>query len=426
MGQNRGVVGLPAPRVLRTDDERLKWDTRVYDAIGSLQRSLDSNVAVVRAFILDTNAAAAADASSTSNLWQRHTSGFLAPTTIADIVSIGSLTAPYNSYDLGLWHAGGLAHCYATAAAGTGATRWRATLDGTTAAFDNDVGTWNVGTETSNSLVFAVNGTPCVGVAMTPGAINRPGLGDLVPLRSATSNLGYAIGFRWKSLYLMDGSIGNNFGISFSSANLDSNAYITHVNNGSFTMTPQAGSSADTFIGCGNFISGAVPNFVYLGNAAGNVMAKAGFWGGTTMRFLPGADATIDLGGVTGGANDERWQSLYLANNCYLTNLYPTGLVNGASASVAAAATLTLTTNLTLVTGNTNIDFITTTGILAGTVIVLNFSGTPTVNHNTGAVPGGTAAIFLAGAANFAATANDTLTLVYNGTVWAEVARTVI
>ena len=43
MGQNRSVVGLPAPRVLKTDDERLKWDTRVYDAIGAIQTTLVVN-----------------------------------------------------------------------------------------------------------------------------------------------------------------------------------------------------------------------------------------------------------------------------------------------------------------------------------------------------------------------------------------------
>lgn len=43
MGQNRDVTGLPAPRVLRSDDERLKWDTRVYDAIGTLQDALESS-----------------------------------------------------------------------------------------------------------------------------------------------------------------------------------------------------------------------------------------------------------------------------------------------------------------------------------------------------------------------------------------------
>jgi hypothetical protein len=103
-------------------------------------------------------------------------------------------------------------------------------------------------------------------------------------------------------------------------------------------------------------------------------------------------------------------------------------LLEAQGANVGAAGTLTLGTdgNFFSITGNTNIDFITTTNWQAGSEITLQFTGTPTVNHNTGSPPGSTAAILLAGAANFAATANDTLTLVYNGTNWVEKARTVI
>jgi hypothetical protein len=99
-----------------------------------------------------------------------------------------------------------------------------------------------------------------------------------------------------------------------------------------------------------------------------------------------------------------------------------------AGAAVAAAATLTLGAdgNFFSITGNTNIDFITTTNWQAGSEVTLQFSGTPTVNHNTGAVPGGTASVLLAGAVGFALTANDTLTLIYNGTNWCEKARAVI
>jgi hypothetical protein len=97
-------------------------------------------------------------------------------------------------------------------------------------------------------------------------------------------------------------------------------------------------------------------------------------------------------------------------------------------ASVAAASTLTLGLdgNFFSITGNTNVDYITTTNWQAGSEITLQFTGTPTVNHNTGSVPGSTAAVLLAGAANFSATANDMLTLVYNGTNWCEKARAVI
>jgi len=47
-----------------------------------------------------------------------------------------------------------------------------------------------------------------------------------------------------------------------------------------------------------------------------------------------------------------------------------------------------------------------------------------TVTHDSGT--GTEARIFLEGAANFSATADDTLTLVYDGTRWREIARAVI
>ncbi len=94
---------------------------------------------------------------------------------------------------------------------------------------------------------------------------------------------------------------------------------------------------------------------------------------------------------------------------------------------VASASTLTLGRdgNFFSISGTTDIDYITTTGWQAGSVIILGFQGSLNVKHNTGSVPASTAALKLAGAANFSATADDTLTLVYNGTAWLEVGRSV-
>jgi len=61
----------------------------------------------------------------------------------------------------------------------------------------------------------------------------------------------------------------------------------------------------------------------------------------------------------------------------------------------------------------------------AGSVVTLIFASTPTVKHNQ-AVSGANKPILLAGAVDFVASANDTLTLVSNGTSWFEVARAVI
>lgn len=156
----------------------------------------------------------------------------------------------------------------------------------------------------------------------------------------------------------------------------------------------------------------------------------------TGISFPDGADSCSI---VTGGAEIVRFNTAAAATGITLLGnvVVNTGkkltmtagrLLKAMGASVAAAATLTLGTdgNLFAITGNTNVDFITTTNWQAGAEITLQFSGTPTVNHNTGSPPGSTAAILLAGAANFAATANDVLTLIYNGTNWVEKARTVI
>jgi hypothetical protein len=97
-----------------------------------------------------------------------------------------------------------------------------------------------------------------------------------------------------------------------------------------------------------------------------------------------------------------------------------------AGADVASASTLTLGNgNYFKVTGTTTIDYITTTGWQAGSEVTLEFAAALTVTNGGGAPPGGTAALKLAGAANFSATADDTLTLVYNGTSWIEKCRSV-
>lgn len=100
-------------------------------------------------------------------------------------------------------------------------------------------------------------------------------------------------------------------------------------------------------------------------------------------------------------------------------------------ADVAAANDLTLGAdgNTFEITGATQINAITTSGWLLGSMITLLFASTPTVKHNT-AGGAGTAVILLAGAADFSATAGDTLTLRYSdigGTsAWREMSRAAI
>lgn len=99
-----------------------------------------------------------------------------------------------------------------------------------------------------------------------------------------------------------------------------------------------------------------------------------------------------------------------------------------AGANVASGTTITLggDGNAFPITGTTAINHITTTDWQSGSLVTLFFSTAVTITHNAGAPPGGTAAILLAGAANFSATANDTLTLRYDGTNWRQIASAAI
>jgi hypothetical protein len=95
-------------------------------------------------------------------------------------------------------------------------------------------------------------------------------------------------------------------------------------------------------------------------------------------------------------------------------------------AAVASSGDLTLGTdgNIFSITGTTTINAITTASWQAGSEIILIFASTPTVKNNT-AGGGGTATMLLSGGADFSATANDILRLVYNGTNWIEESRSV-
>lgn len=93
-------------------------------------------------------------------------------------------------------------------------------------------------------------------------------------------------------------------------------------------------------------------------------------------------------------------------------------------ADVAAANDLTLGTdgNLFSITGNTQINAITTANWQAGSQIAFIFTGTPTLKNNT-AGGAGTAPMLLAGRVDFTATAGDYIGLQYDGTNWYETNR---
>lgn len=95
-------------------------------------------------------------------------------------------------------------------------------------------------------------------------------------------------------------------------------------------------------------------------------------------------------------------------------------------ASVAAANDLTLGSDgqTFVITGNTQVNAITTSGWNTGSEINLIFTGTPTVKHNT-AGGAGTVPLLLSAGVDLTASNPTVLRLVYDGTNWQEVSRSV-
>jgi hypothetical protein len=88
----------------------------------------------------------------------------------------------------------------------------------------------------------------------------------------------------------------------------------------------------------------------------------------------------------------------------------------GGGAAVASASALPVPTGRVFhVTGTTNIDSITSTNFASGTCITMIFDGALTVGDGNNLVL----------SASFVTTANDTLSLCYDGTNWYETARSV-
>lgn len=100
-----------------------------------------------------------------------------------------------------------------------------------------------------------------------------------------------------------------------------------------------------------------------------------------------------------------------------------TARIHGASAGVTAANDLTLgAANQNIVSGNTTINALITTGWGAGDKVTLIFTGTPTVKHNT-AGGAGTAVMLLSGSTDFVAAVDSVLGFEFDGTSWQETFR---
>lgn len=159
------------------------------------------------------------------------------------------------------------------------------------------------------------------------------------------------------------------------------------------------------------------------------------FWGG---ELSPGmASGGGGIGGSTGttdnrllradGTGGSTVQSSAISVDDTGNVTLPARLLGKQGADVASGTDLILGSgNYFYVTGTTAIHGIVPVGWAAGSVVILQFEGSVTVNHN--GAPDTADALLLAGAANFSATAGDILGLVRDEAagVWREVFRTVI
>lgn len=183
--------------------------------------------------------------------------------------------------------------------------------------------------------------------------------------------------------------------------------------NGNINLT---GSLIDDVTGT-NLRMNAANGVARFNNAAATDFSRLQF-GGTTSAF---PSIKREGAGLSSRLADD---SAYGAFTAGTLTVSAARFKEAKGANVAAANDLTLGTdgNTFTITGNTQINAITTANWNAGSRVFLIFSGTPTVKHNT-AGGGGTAVLLLQGSADLSAAANTVLGLLYDGTSWHEVSR---
>lgn len=282
--------------------------------------------------------------------WSRDSaSGTLYPRTIADLVSIGATTAPYNSANLGLWSRMGLAHCNVTAAAGAFFTQWVAYASATSAEqsiADEIAGTTGrdvvrVGTDTANIMTFMFNGLPAftLGSNGTSVAILPSDAGQLFSIGGGTSHE------RIYSCHIQTGT--PQVGLFFDGSTVAQRMWLGSSDSSSHIHSSTTGNAL--YVG-----AGSTTCHVYFGGSssagtAGSFTVVAKLYrlsASSILRWLPGSDGAVDLGGATGATDDERWRDIYRTAKCHI--LQGTGadcagrahLVNG-TVTVNTTAALT-------------------------------------------------------------------------------------
>lgn len=177
-------------------------------------------------------------------------------------------------------------------------------------------------------------------------------------------------------------------------AGAPSYSFANDTDSGMYVINPGAGAS--TVIGA---------------NAAGVMAFSAA---STTMA--PGTIFGWEAAAVSGGFPDTGLARTSAGVLRVTTTGVPIRALLGGGAAVASASAMPVPTGGVFhVTGTTNITSITSTNFAAGVVVTLIFDGILTFTDGNNLVIAG----------NFVTTADDTITLAYDGTNWYEVARAV-
>lgn len=173
-----------------------------------------------------------------------------------------------------------------------------------------------------------------------------------------------------------------------------------------------AGSAGYVLFGRARAGTTDVVNGDTMGTFIGQGYSNAAYNNSSWFTFI--VDGTVSGATVPGAIQFVTVNSSGVAgvrvklNSTGITSLY-------SGAAVASAATITPTGNLFHVTGTTTITSVSGTGITAGTQITIIFDGILTFTDGSN----------LKLVASMVTTADDTITLVYDGTNWYEVARAI-
>ena len=158
-----------------------------------------------------------------------------------------------------------------------------------------------------------------------------------------------------------------------------------------------------------SILSGTTSNgFIYFGDAADNNVGIIDYdHADDSLGIVVNAAEKLRIDGTAGLQMSHRMQGAKGAN-------------------VASADEVLLGDgNYFDVTGTTQIHHVNKTDWQAGAVVIFQFDASVVVTHNSATPTGTEASFFLSGAADFSATADDTLTLVYDGVLFRQTSSSV-